>query len=314
MADATQYIYPNYWEPLTQNASNYAAGLPQQIMGTYNNWYDQPLAAGPAPNTQQANTMAAQPSQWTPQIQQASQTLQAGFQPTQTAASSMYQQGSTYDPSQLGQFLNPYIQDAAQATTNASNRNLMENILPNVNSTFTGAGQFGSMRNADFSNRAIRDQQKTLTDSLGNLNYGAYTTANQLYSDWANKGLQAAQGMSNLGQNQINFANAQGSLAGAGANLDQQQLTNLMTTGKSMQDLQQTAYDKNYADWTARQNYPVQQMGGLSQIISNMSRGVQPDIYSPSAQTDLGTQIASGAGLISSGLNNQYVRQLLGLA
>ena len=311
-AGSTQYIYPNYWEPLAQNASNFAAALPEQYQNTYQNWYNQPLAAAPSANTQQAYQTAQQANPWVPQVQQAAGGLQQSYQPMAQQAQGMYQTGSTYDPNQLQQFLNPYTQNAAAATTAASNKNLFNTVIPGVNTTFAGTGQFGSTRNADFMNRAISDQQQNLTNALGTLNYGAYQNAQQNYSDWANKQQAAAQGIANLGKNQMDYANTLAGLAGSGAALDQQALTNLMTTGKAMEGLQQNEYDKLYSDWMTQQKYPTEMMGGLGAIVGNMAKGVQPDVYNQAPQATDAAKVAAALGVLQSGLGDTDIQSLLG--
>lgn len=102
-------------------------------------------------------------------------------------------QYATWNPNQQQQFMNPYTQNVVNEQARLSNQNLFENVIPQVNSTFTGAGQFGSTRNADFMNRAIRDQQYTLAGQQGQTLFNAQNAANQQYKDWTQMGTQAAQ-------------------------------------------------------------------------------------------------------------------------
>jgi hypothetical protein len=74
---------------------------------------------------------------------------------------------------------------------------LTENILPGVNSTFTGAGQFGSTRNAEFGNRAIRDTQQAIADANAKGMVGAYGQASGDY-------MKMLQQQGTLGQNALN--------------------------------------------------------------------------------------------------------------
>lgn len=296
-APNTEYVYPNYWEPMTQNISNYAANLPGQVQNTYDNWFSQDLSASFNPNLNTAFQTAGQANPWTPNVQGALTGLQQSYQP-------LAQQATQYDPTQLQQYLNPYTQDAANATVNAANRNLNENVLPAVNSSFAGQGQFGSTRNADFTNRAVRDNQQTLTDALGKLNYGAYQNANQTYSDWANKAAQGAAG-------QLNFANTQASLAGAGSALDQQSLNNLMTTGQYQQTQEQANIDRTYQDWLNQQKYPTTMMGALGQMAGQMSPAVKPNVYTASAPVDALTKALGAAQIMSSGLADSDIQSLL---
>jgi len=112
---------------------------------------------------------------------------------------------SQYDSTKQQQFMNPYTSGVIDANNQQSNQNLTENILPGVNSTFTGNGQFGSTRNADFENRAIRDNQQTLNNTNANVLYNAQSTANTQYKDWTQMGVNSAQSDLNNWTTQANF-------------------------------------------------------------------------------------------------------------
>lgn len=102
-------------------------------------------------------------------------------------------QYATWNQNNQQQFMNPYVNNVVNEQARLSNQNLFENVLPQVNSTFAGAGQFGSTRNADFTNRAIRDQQYNLAGQQGNTLMQAQQAAGQQYKDWTQMGTQAAQ-------------------------------------------------------------------------------------------------------------------------
>lgn len=243
MAD-TQYLYPSTWTNLTDTASNYAAGFPALANQAYENWYDQPLSTGITPEL--------------------------------SAAYSKMTTGSQYDPAQLQQYLNPYTQQAAQATVSDLNRNLTENLMPGVNSTFTGAGQFGSSRNQDFANRAYRDTQEAAAKALAQANYGAYGQANQLYKDWTQL---------NLGQN--------------------------LAAAQNKQQLEQQALDRNYQDWLAQQQYPLTALGALSSGVGNISRGVQPNISGGVTQPDSLSQAIAGLSGLNTVLSNPGTQNVI---
>jgi len=125
-------------------------------------------------------------------------------------------QYATYDPSKMSEFMNPYTSNVIDANNQASNQNLTENILPAVNSTFTGNGQFGSTRNADFESRAIRDNQQTLNNTNATTLYNAQNQANTNYKDWTNMGTTAGQNDYNNWMTQANYpVSALGQLATA---------------------------------------------------------------------------------------------------
>jgi len=101
-----------------------------------------------------------------------------------------------YDPNKVQDYLNPYTEGALSAANRLTSQNLTENILPGVNSTFTGAGQFGSTRNAEFGNRAIRDTQQAIADANAKGMVNAYGQASTDY-----RGMLGQQGT--LGQQAI---------------------------------------------------------------------------------------------------------------
>lgn len=152
----------------------------------------------------------------------------AGFSPLQ-----QYAQSQAMDlPGATSAYMSPYINNVVNRIDELGNRNLMENILPNINSTFTGNGQFGSTRNADFTNRAIRDTQNEILGNQAN----ALNTAQQ-------------QAYGNLFQ-------------GLGAQT---------TLGNQQQALQQQAMDTGYQDWLNSFALPTQQAGALSSIYGQVA-------------------------------------------
>lgn len=362
-----QNIYPDSWTNLTNTNTNYAAGMPAWANDVYSNWYSDPLSTGQTSNLTQAYNSLMNPNQaWTDGIQGAlgqvnqwqgtqqqangalqpwDNTIQGALGTAQGAAGtfgqaqSSIQSGSQYDPNQLQQFMNPYTQDAANMVTTMANRNLMENVIPQINSTFTGNGQFGSSRNADFMGRAIRDNQQAIANSLGTLNYGAVKDANANYSDWANKDLAAGQDLINLGSAQTNNANVQanigsgyGALSGAyntlgngvlssmgalgnlntaGNNMSTTQAQNQLTAAKDQQALQQAGLDANYKDWTTQQQFPMGALSAVSQSVANMSNGVKPNTYNPSAQPDNITRLLSLLQAGNNGISDPSVQFLI---
>jgi hypothetical protein len=260
--------------------------------------------------------MVQQANPWAPQVQGAISGLQQQVPQYLQGAQQALTQSQQYDPTELQKYLNPYTQDAAQATLSGINRNLTENLLPGINSTFAGAGQFGSSRNADFTNRALRDTQQAGANALAAANYGAYTDANKSYSDWANRGVQVGQGLSQLGQVGINAQTAAGNLANQGSGIDQRQFENLMASGARFEGLQQSAFDKTYNDWLTQQKYPAAMMGGLSSLAGNLSTAMQPDTLQSSAGSEASTsqnaRLAAALQLLNQGVNDAQVQKLVG--
>ena len=174
--------------------------------------------------------------------------------------------------------MNPYLSNVIGANTQQSNQNLFENVLPQVNSTFTGAGQFGSSRNAEFMNRAIRDNQQVLSNTNSKALLDAQNAAAAQYSDWANKGMTAGSGIGNLAGIYSNAASGVGQAGQGVASLAGQ--VGSLGTSLGQMGAQQGA------------------LGG----IANQSAQLQSQI----GQTQAGilNQGAQGAGTLASGMVN----------
>lgn len=241
--------------------------------------------------------------------------------------------GSEYSDANMARYMNPYTQGVTSEIARLGNRNLMENVLPNINSTFVGAGQFGSTRNGDFVNRAIRDsgesilgaQSKVLADAQAQALQHAQAAAGRDLTAGAQTGALGsvatgiAQGFGNQAGTQINQGGAtinggqsqlqagglynhigdsqvgQGqAMSGIGGNLgalgqlmaQQAQSAHQMglqdsqaqlAAGQVEQNTNQNGLDAAHQDFLDRRDYPLQALGGLSQILGGVSSKVQPN-------------------------------------
>lgn len=162
-----------------------------------------------------------------------------GSQPGQGAGQGALGQFTQFDPNQQQQFMNPYLEGAANETMRLANQNLLENVLPQVNSTFTGAGQFGSTRNADFINRAIRDNQTGLSGALATMFKNAQDSAQNQYKDWTQMGTNASQQDFTNWLQQAQFPTQQlGALGQVTANIRPGQASSVSTESAGLTDMQ----------------------------------------------------------------------------
>lgn len=211
-------------------------------------------------------------------------TLRAGIDATTGAlaapgagatANPFIQRGALSWPSQAGAYMNPFTEHVASRLVDLSNRNLFENVLPNVNDNFVKSGMFGSSRHGDFTNRAVRDQGESLLGALSNAYSSAYNQGASQFSADASRQLEAG----NLAGT---FANTDRSMAGAlGTNLSnlaaQQQRLGLTGAaihqgiGSEQQAQQQRALDTNYQNFVEQREYPREQARFMNEII----RGLQ---------------------------------------
>lgn len=164
-------------------------------------------------------------------------------------------------PQAQNAYMSPYTDQVVNRIAQLGQRNLTENLLPQVNSTFTGAGQFGSTRNADFTNRALRDANESILGQQAN----ALQTG---YSQAQSAALQDLTRQAQLGQ--------------LTQQLGYQDVSMLDTIGQQQQ--QQTQQNMNLAntDFTNQKNYPKTQISFLSDVL----RGQQVGTNSFSASTN----------------------------
>lgn len=111
-------------------------------------------------------------------------------QPAGTGALGSYSQ---YDPNKMQDFMNPYVDSVVNEQARLSNQNLFDKVIPGINSTFVGSGQFGSDRNGTFMNNAIRDQDYNLSGLQATTLMNAQNAANTQYADWTKQGATQSQ-------------------------------------------------------------------------------------------------------------------------
>lgn len=149
---------------------------------------------------------------------------QAGGMQTGTAAGSPDINASTAGwPSNVNQYMNPFIDQVGNRITSLSNRNLLESIIPNINDNFVKTGMFGANRQGEFTNRAVRDNADSLNGTLAGTYANAYNTGASQYQTDAARRLQAGTALGNLAgadmSNRTNLGTATTSLGNAQGNL-----------------------------------------------------------------------------------------------
>jgi hypothetical protein len=230
---------PQWSAQLSGNFANDINSALTNAGGLSQAWYNQPVAAGVNSLETQAGNAAATPYNW-----------QTGFQQAQGG---LNQYQTQFDPTQLNKFMNPYTSSVDQNIATLGARNLSENLLPAVNSTFTGAGQFGSTRNADFNNRAVRDTNQSILQQQAQNDTSQFNNAMQQYQSW--------------NANPLNFAQAQSGLSTAGSNNAWGDITKQLGTGTTLQQNTQAGLTANYQDWLNSIQIPQNLMGGLANML-----------------------------------------------
>lgn len=225
----------------------------------------------------------------------------ADFSPTQQQAQNMttagigsYQPGfntgvattaaaaTPFDQSTFNQFMDPYQSQVTDEIARLGNRNFTENLLPSVNSQFTGNGMFGASKNAEVLGNAARDTQADITGKQAE--YLSQGFQNQMgnYANAENRSLQA-------GQDQV--ANA-----ATGQQLQANDINALNTVGAQQTDKQQQLLDTAYNEFLAQRDYPEQQIS----FASNIAHGIPVTGLTTNTQQNYaqaGNPLASGLGI-----------------
>ena len=249
---------------------------------------------------------------WKPGLDQAGQSVQgavgAAQQAGQQANAAVAGPAQNWtDPGTQQQYMSPYTSSVVNEIARLGNQNFNENIMPQINASMIGSGQFGSTRNATNLGNAARDTQQNIMGQQASALESGYTTAGNLFNQDANRNQQqqSMQGQTALAagtlgaQTGLQAGQQQGALAQTGAALGLQDAQALQGAGQQQQQLQQTGLDTDYNNLVAQQQYGWNNLNNLNSII----RGAQL----PTSQTSMTngplsrTQGASPLAMVGSG-------------
>lgn len=110
--------------------------------------------------------------------------------------------GTTTAPDVVGDYMNPYTSAVVNEMGRLQNRNIRENILPNISGAAVGTGGFGSRRQGQITGQVLRDLQSDLIGKqMGALQSG-YTEATKSAQTDLERALNAGRSFTTLGQEQ----------------------------------------------------------------------------------------------------------------
>jgi hypothetical protein len=110
--------------------------------------------------------------------------------------------GTTTVPDVVGGYMNPYTSSVVDEMGRLQNRNIQENVLPNLGGAAVGTGQFGSRRQQQITGNVLRDLQADLLGKqMGALQSG-YSEAGKLAQGDLERALNAGRNFTALGQEQ----------------------------------------------------------------------------------------------------------------
>lgn len=276
-------------------------GITQGALGNLSQIYGQSSldAANPFYSAAMGSTALGAGSPW---LQKA-----ASISPSSAVKGALESAGEAYT-GHVDEYMDPYIDQVLNRRADLVNRNLTENIIPQINSTFTGAGQFGSSRQSDFMSRAIRDTQEGLAGTAGDVLSQGYKTSADIYNadksrlagtagtyagilgDEASRAIQGAGVAGNLAASDASLAGQIGTNAGNLASgdlsrnmnianmqggLGQLMLQQLLTgsgalegIGSQQQGQNQKSLDLQYNDWQNQKDYPLKQLAIMQSLFN----------------------------------------------
>jgi hypothetical protein len=113
--------------------------------------------------------------------------------------------GATTMPDVVADYMNPYTSRVVDEMGRLQQRNIRENVLPNLAGAAVGTGQFGSRRQAQVTGQTLRDLQSDLAGKqLGALQQG-YSEAGKFAQSDLERALNAGRSFTTLGQEQQNL-------------------------------------------------------------------------------------------------------------
>jgi hypothetical protein len=110
--------------------------------------------------------------------------------------------GATTVPDVIADYMNPYQSAVVDEMGRLTQRNVQENILPNLGAAAVGSGQFGSRRQSQVTGNALRDIQSDLLGKQMQALQQGYTQAGTTAQNDLTRALNAGQAFENLGQAQ----------------------------------------------------------------------------------------------------------------
>lgn len=240
---------------------------------------------------------------WAPELQSSVDTangITGQSAPYLSAATKAVQgpAGAWTDPGVASSYMSPYTDSVVQNIARLGNRNFNENLMPTVNNSMIGNGQFGSTRNADILSRAARDTQADISGQQAGALEQGYGVASNIFGADANRfqQQQQMQASTNLGaaaagtNAAVQQAQQQGALTQTYAGLNAADSAALAAAGSQQQQQQQRELDATYANATNTRNDPWAQLNNVNSAVRGMQINTTPttassgpaSVYAPS--------------------------------
>jgi hypothetical protein len=319
---ATDFLFngspPNNLTTTTSDTSSLPAWYQsylQGLMGTANTIAAQPYPAYTGPRLADFN--AAQNTAFTQagNIGQAGAANMASANGALTSAANQNIPGAVQPylnssvaqatPGGIQSYMSPYLNNQVQGIENLANQNWNNTIMPSVNNSFIGAGQYGSGRNLTVLGQQANQWGQGVDAAVANADQAAYSTAGQQAATQA--GIQQTAGnMAGSAQQQQGaldtaIGSAQGALGQQAQNMALQQASANQAVGNQQQAQTQSNLDLSYQDFQNQANWPKTQASFMSDIIRGLQTPGTTTTGSSSAPPTTFNQ-AGGPSIANTGL------------
>lgn len=269
----TQQNVPSWLSDYTQGLiarANTVAAEPYQA-------YQGPRVAGFSPYQTQAQNLAQENvGKWGPYTDAA----RSGFEGVMggpgalSKAAPHLAAGTGSYTDQVQQYMNPYVDNVIDRSTELASRKLQEQLMPAINSNFIRSGSYGSAAQQRATGQALRDVTGELQSQSRAALSDAYSQGAQLHGNEAARHLQAGQLTGSLyGQDMSNRLQASQGIGNLGqliSSLRGQDAAGLAAAGGDQQTQTQRNLDLAYQDFQNQRDFPLQRVDWMSQIINGL--------------------------------------------
>lgn len=197
---------------------------------------------------------------WNDEFDASKQATQGGL----SQAMPLFQQAAQSTPSQVQNYMDPYVGSVIDRGTQLANRNYEENIAPGISARFIRGGQSGSAAHQRETENAARDLTEGVQSNAMAALSDAYKTAGSQYQTDASRLGQLGTSVGSLG---LQAGQQFGNLATQQQALTQGDARALDASGQEQQQQTQKNLDTAYGDFTAQRDNPKNNIDWLNSIV-----------------------------------------------
>lgn len=214
--------------------------------------------------------------------------------------------GTTSYTDQVQKYMDPYVENVIDRSTDLAQRKLQEQLLPSIKSNFIKSGAYGSAGQQRAVGQALRDVTGEVQSQARAALSDAYNNGANLQGAEAMRMLQAGNTAGNLyGQDMSQRLAASQGLGGLGQmiqSLQGRDVAGLSAAGADQQTQQQRNLDLAYQDFLEQRDLPFNRVSWMNSVLNglpSMGSSTQTSNTGPSSvyQPSPISQLASLYGL-----------------